>query len=106
MPDLDFTCYSSCNNLIENCLEYNDTYCFECDEHFVVDDKFHENKSSIYSIDPWDFNDKYWGNLDYIKIVDHYIGNNFTIIAYVYSECTEDLLNRGNSIISLFYMLL
>ncbi len=95
MPDLDFTCYSSCNNLIENCLEYNDTYCFECDEHFVVDDKFHENKSSIYNINPWDFNDKYWKNIDYIKIVDHYIGNNFTILAYVYSECTEDLLNRG-----------
>ena len=115
-PDIDYSCYGKCNNFIENCVKCNNnTYCIECKDHYIVSDDGNEciftpfdipandncsviiNKSelNIDKIDPWNFMDYYWKNIPYVKIVDHYIGNNYTITVFVHSECTEDLLNQG-----------
>ena len=115
-PDIDYSCYGKCNNFIENCVKCNNnTYCIECKENYIVSDNGNEciffpfdiptndscsvniNKSylNIYKIEPLKFTDYYWKNIPYVKIVEHYIGNNYTITVFVHSECTEDLLNQG-----------
>ena len=113
----DFSCYITCDNLLDNCLTCDGSKCTNCTSRYIIndagnfclvrpfivpdDDKCTFNASTpidetIFEIDPWDFNDKYWeNNIPYISVVDHYIGNNFTVTVFINSECTEALLPAG-----------
>ena len=115
IPKLNFPCYKICDSLVKNCLKCNQTTCQECTKRYIVNNngtfcfvkpfdvpdddkclvKYIPYNKSIYEIDPWDFADYYWDNIPYISIVDHYIGENYTITVFTSSECTEDLLNEG-----------
>ena len=110
-----YPCLSSCANKLTNCLTCNETNCIECTKWYIINDAgnnclvrpfiipdndnctiiTHEIDKSIYEIDPYDFMDKYWFNIPYVSIVEHYIGENYTLTVFIYSECTEELLNEG-----------
>ena len=115
LPDLNYPCYNSCDSLIENCLLCNQTHCLNCTEYFIVNNnlshclvrpfkipdndnctvRFHDYSNSIYNLDIWDFIDYYWANnIPYVRVVDHFIGNNYTATIFINSDCTEDLLNK------------
>ena len=110
-----YPCLSSCANKLTNCLTCNETNCIECTKWYIINDAgnrclvrpfiipdndnctiiTHEIDKSIYEIDPYDYMDKYWFNIPYVSIVEHYIGENYTLTVFIYSECTEELLNEG-----------
>ena len=111
----DSPCYSSCSNFIANCLKCDGSQCNECTKWYIINDAgnhclvkpfivpdndnctliIHELDKSIYEIDPFDYMDIYWNNIPYVSIVDHYIGENYTITVFIFSSCTEELLNEG-----------
>jgi hypothetical protein len=115
LPDNN-KCYNSCDTLVDNCLICNQTHCLNCTEHFDVNNnltyctlrpfeipsndnctvRIHDySEKSIFNLDFWDFIDYYWANnIPYIKVVDHFIGDNYTATIYINSDCTEDLLNQ------------
>ena len=115
ISNIDYPCYNSCDSLVDNCFRCNKTHCHECTEKYIINDnltfcflrpfnipdndnctvRIHDYNVSIYQLDIWDFVDYYWEkNIPYIKVVDHYIGNNFTVTVYINSDCTEELLNQ------------
>ena len=115
ISNINYPCYNSCDSLVDNCFKCNKTHCHECTEKYIINDnltycflrpfnipdndnctvRIHEYNISIYQLDIWDFIDYYWEkNIPYIKVVDHYIGNNFTVTVYINSDCTEELLNQ------------
>ena len=113
--DNTFSCYETCNKLLDNCLTCNETLCFECTPEYIInhagnfcyirpfippaDDnctlKLQEIDLKINKVDPWNFTDYYWDNIPYIKVVNHYVGENYTVTVFVHSECTEDLYDQG-----------
>jgi predicted nucleic acid-binding Zn finger protein len=115
LPEINYPCYNLCDNLVTNCLRCNQTICNECTKRYIVNDngtycfvkpfdvpdddkcliKYIPYNKSIYEIDPWDYADYYWNNIPYISLVDHYVGENYTITVFTNSECTELLLNDG-----------
>ena len=111
----NFSCYITCDHILRECLTCDNTQCLECTASYIINDahtqclprpfdipdndnctlKIIETDKTIFEIDPWDIIDDYWKNIPYISTVEHYIGNNFTITAFVNSECTQDLFDEG-----------
>ena len=111
----NFSCYITCDHILQDCLTCDNTQCLECTASYIINDahtqclprpfdipendnctlKIIETDKTIFEIDPWDIIDAYWKNIPYISTVEHYIGNNFTITAFVNSECTQDLFDEG-----------
>ena len=111
----DFSCYELCDKLLDNCLTCNDAICLECTPEYIVNHagnfcyirpfippdndnctlKMNESYINIQKVDPWNFTDYYFSNIPYIKIVNHYVGENYTVTVFVYSECTEELYDKG-----------
>ena len=105
----------SCAYILHDCLTCINIQCIECSIKYIINDahtqclpgsfdipdndnctlKIIETDKIIYEIDPWNITDDYWDNIPYISTVEHYIGNNFTITAFVNSEFTEDLFDKG-----------
>ena len=113
----EYSCIRKCEDLFRECKRCNKTECFECKEGNVLsninktkclpnispaeDDKctveIHEIDKNIneFNIEE-DLIDFYFINrLSYTKFVDHFVNENYTVTFFIYSECTEDLLNQG-----------
>ncbi len=116
LPELNYSCYGFCGDLIGNCTECNSTNCFKCKPGLDVNRRktyclvppttFKEDvpcqvilKDDIKTLNSnFNFNStvfNYFQNLDHINKVEHYIGNNYTITLYINSNCTEGLLSEG-----------
>ena len=50
---------------------------------------------NISTIDLDDFPNKFAPNLKNANIIDNYINRDYTVTVFLYSECTEDLINQG-----------
>ena len=113
----EYSCIRKCEDLFRECKRCNKTECFECKEGNVLsninktkclpniipaeDDictvEIHEIDKNIneFNIEE-DLIDFYFINrLSYTKFVDHFVNENYTVTFFIYSECTEDLLNQG-----------
>ena len=116
LPELNYSCYGFCGDLIGNCTECNSTNCFKCKPGLDVNRRktyclvppttFKEDvpcqvilKDDIKTLNSnFNFNStvfNYFQNLDHINKVEHYKGNNYTITLYINSNCTEGLLSEG-----------
>jgi len=116
LPELNYSCYGFCGDLIGNCTECNSTNCFKCQPGLDVNRRktyclvppttFKEDvpcqvilKDDIKTLNSnFNFNStvfNYFQNLDHINKVEHYKGNNYTITLYINSNCTEGLLSEG-----------
>ena len=116
LPDLNYSCYGLCGDIIEHCIECNSTNCFKCTEGYDV------NRRKQYCLVPpmafkedvpcqvilkednnilnsnFDFNStmiNYFINLDHVNKVEHFVGNNYTVTLFINSNCTEGLLSEG-----------
>ena len=116
LPDLNYSCYGLCGDIIEHCIECNSTNCFKCTEGYDV------NRRKQYCLVPpmafkedvpcqvilkednnilnsnFDFNStmiNYFLNLGHINKVEHFVGNNYTVTLFINSNCTEGLLSEG-----------
>ena len=116
LPDLNYSCYGLCGDIIEHCIECNTTNCFKCIQGYDV------NRKKQYCLIPptafkedvpcqvilkddntalnsnFNFNStmiNYFLNLDHVNKVEHFIGNNYTITLFINSNCTEGLLSEG-----------
>lgn len=114
--DDDFSCLKSCEETFSECKSCNRSYCFECNDGYVLsnqnktkclvaikppdDDEckiiFHNISLNIKELEFEYFIDFYFNNtLPYTKHIDHFINENYTVTMFIHSECTEDLLNQG-----------
>lgn len=114
--ETSYPCYEKCDTLFENCIQCNYSNCQNCSDDYIINNdenkcltrpfKFveddvckvniHQINKTIYEIDFWDdFIDYYFFNIPYVKLVEHFVGNNYTVTIFVDSECTEDLYNEG-----------
>ena len=115
VSNINYPCYNPCDTLVRHCLTCDSEKCIECDKQFIVNDNgdkclvkpfdipdndncslnFLETNKTIFEIDPWDLADNYWLNIPYTKIIDHYVGGNYTSTVFLHPECTEGLLSHG-----------
>jgi hypothetical protein len=114
--DDDFSCLKSCEETFSECKSCNRSYCFECNDGYVLSNQnktkclvaikppddddckiiFHNISLNIKELDFEYFIDFYFNNtLPYTKHIDHFINENYTVTMFIHSECTEDLLNQG-----------
>ena len=115
--DDENSCLGKCEVLFKDCKKCNKTQCLVCSEGNVLSNKdktkclpildyAKDNECKILmheiDIDIKDLNvceyfiDFYFINsLPYTKIVEHFVNENYTATMFIYSECTEDLLNQG-----------
>ena len=113
----EFSCIRKCEEEFEDCIKCNKTQCLVCSEGNVLSNKDktkclptlelakdNESKVLMHEIDIdlkkinicGYFIDYYFINsLGYTKHVDHFVNENYTATMFIYSECTEDLLNQG-----------
>ena len=116
LPDINYSCYGLCSNIIENCIQCNGTHCFKCTSGYDVNRKktyclipptafkedvpcqiIEENDESSLNIS-FNFNQtvvNYFRDLDHTNKVVHYKGNDYTITLYINPNCTEGLLSEG-----------
>ena len=116
IPNLNYTCYKHCENIIEHCIQCNSTTCLKCSSGYALNRRktdclvppefFREDVEcnvNILSDDSnlnsnFDFQKAvtdYFNNLNHISKVDHYNGNDFTMTFYINSNCTDGLLSKG-----------
>lgn len=119
IEDNKFSCLNKCEETFPECKICNRSFCFECNEDYVVSNKnktkclpnikrpdddictvlIHDNDTNIENIKELEFDyfiDFYFINtLPYTNYVDHFIYENFTVTMFINSECTEDLLKNG-----------
>ena len=115
IPNINYPCYNSCDTLVGHCLTCDSEKCIECSKQFIVNDNgdkclvkpfdipdndncsinIQEINKTIFEIDPWDLADNYWVNIPYTKIIDHYVGSNYTSTVFLHPECTDGLLSKG-----------
>ena len=116
IEDDDSSCMKKCEETFQECLICNRSYCFQCTENYVVSNKnktkclfaiippdddsckvlIHEIDKDINNLNLAYFIDYYFSNtLPYTKHIDHFVNINYTVTMFLYSECTEDLLNQG-----------
>ena len=80
----------------------NESNCFpiintEDNDHCTV--FIHDIDQDIEKLELEDIINYYFvNNKGYTKRVDHFVNENYTVTLFIYSECTEDLLNRGYSL--------
>ena len=105
-------CYEKCSDKFGWCLECTKDECKKC-ANFTKKEgvkcnidpeseiasscsiKLHEINTPINKIKLKDYPFYYYENLPYFKIVDHYLNKDYTITVFIYSECTDELLNQG-----------
>ena len=117
IEDSEFSCLNKCEETFPECISCNRTYCFECNEDYVVSNK---NKTkcipnikrpdddicnltidydiniNIKELEFEYFIDFYFINLlPYTNFVYHFVNENYTVTIFINSECTEELLNEG-----------
>ena len=120
LPNINYSCYSHCQNVIDNCIQCNSTNCFKCIPGLAVN-----RKKTFCAVPPESFREdiecniiinnyngtldeninaetffkqlvqNYLANLNHISKVEHFIGDGFTITLYINPNCTEGLLNEG-----------
>ena len=116
LPNLNYSCYSHCENVTEHCIKCNSTSCFQCSGEYATNrmktlclippQMFKEDEEctiNTYTYDNnldinFDFNKTvkdYYTGLDHISKVEHFVGNNYTITLFMNSNCTEGLLPEG-----------
>ena len=116
LPNLNYPCYSHCNNVIEDCIKCNTTHCFKCGSGLAVDRTrkncieppkyfvenvkcnvtIHQLNTSLdTNLNFFDLAKNYFRGLDHISKVVHYVGNNYTMTLFINSNCTEGLLPQG-----------
>ena len=116
MEDDEYSCIKRCSDSFFYCQKCNRTYCIECEEGTVRSNKnesicfpiintedndhctvfIHDIDQDIEKVELEDIINYYFvNNKGYTKRVDHFVNENYTVTLFIYSECTEDLLNRG-----------
>ena len=115
--DDEYSCLQECEKLVENCKICDNYKCLNCSENYILIDhqnyteclpniqptlddicnvKINEYDNNINKLDLENFIDYYFKNsFNYNHRVHHFVGNNFSVTLFIYSECTEDLLNQG-----------
>ena len=115
ISDINYPCYNPCEALVSHCSTCNPKICIECTRQFIINDNgdkclvkpfdipdndncsiiIHEYNKTIYELNPWKLADNYWVNIPYTKIIDHYVGENYTSTVFLHPECTQGLLEQG-----------
>ena len=110
----EYHCIDKCRNLFPNCIKCTKEKCEKCKPNFIMSKdykkcninpnikqvdicsiKFHKINTDIKDIDLKDFADNYYKNFPSFNTVDHYINKDYSIIVFIHSKCTEDLLIKG-----------
>ena len=116
LPNINYPCYSHCNNVVEDCIKCNRTHCFKCGSGLAVDRTrkncieppkyfaenvkcnvtIHQVNSSLdTNLNFFELAKNYFRGLDHISKVEHYVGTNYTMTLFINSNCTEGLLPQG-----------
>ena len=110
-----FPCVRKCQDEYQECSTCNNTHCIECKPRHILslDEKkclfkydpepndvckvlAHTIDKNIEDLNLDDFIDFYFENtFAYLKTVDHFVNENYTVTMFINSECTEDLLKLG-----------
>ena len=110
-----FPCIRKCQDEYQECARCNNTHCIECKARHILslDEKkclfkfdpepddackvsVHTIDKNIEDLNLDDFIDYYFENtFAYLKTVDHFVNENYTVTMFINSECTEDLLKLG-----------
>ncbi len=111
----NYPCIRKCEHEYQECSQCNNTHCLICKERHILsldetrclftfdplpDDEcrieIHEIDFNIEDLDFMYFIDYYFDNtFAYLKTVDHFVNENYTVTMFIHSECTEDLINLG-----------
>ena len=111
----NYPCIKKCEHEYPECSQCNNTHCLICKERHILsldekrclftfdplpDDEcrieIHEIDFNIEDLDFIYFIDYYFDNtFAYLKTVDHFVNENYTVTMFIHSECTEDLINFG-----------
>ena len=106
------TCKEGCFNKYNFCLECSNSGCSKCADYTKNENgicnidpeseqpsscsvKFHEINTAIEEIIFKRYLFNFHENLPIFKVVDHYLNKDYTLTVFIYSECTEELLNQG-----------
>ena len=116
LPNINYPCYSHCNNVVEDCIKCNRTHCFKCGSGLAVDRTrkncieppkyfaenvkcnvpIHQVNTSLdTNLNFFELAKNYFRGLDHINKVEHYVGTNYTMTLFINSNCTEGLLPQG-----------
>ena len=111
----DYPCIRKCKDEYQECSECNSTHCLICNKHHILsldekkclfdferhpDDSCRISKHTVdFKIEDLDilyFIDYYFNyTFSYLKTVEHFVNENYTVTLFIHSECTEDLLKMG-----------
>ena len=110
------SCIQKCDEVFKECIRCTKDECLNCSENYILsninksvclpmitpasDDSckalINDYNKDINNIELEDFIEYFFANsLQYPKHVHHFVGNNYTVTLFIYSQCTEDLLNQG-----------
>ena len=115
METKTFPCIRKCQDEYQECSRCNNTHCKECKPRHILS---LDEKKCLFKFDPEpndvckvlahtidkniedlnldDFIYFYFENtFAYLKTVDHFVNENYTVTMFINSECTEDLLKLG-----------
>ena len=114
--DISYPCYGLCSDKYPNCINCTSTNCYECTERYLInynktkclrspsylDEKaacsikiFELNETLDKNFNLSDLANDYYQSVKSTNEVHYYIGNNFSIVLYINSDCTEGLFNEG-----------
>ena len=104
-------CYEKCSEAIPYCIQcQNEDICTLCHPLSNLTEgkcipiipppgqclvKMHEANDSINDINLNSYPINYVNNYPNFHAIDHYVNKDYTITAFIHSECTEDLLSQG-----------
>jgi len=116
LDDEPNSCIQKCDEVFKECIRCTKDECLNCSENYILsninksvclpmiasasDDSckalINDYNKDINNIELEDFIEYFFANsLQYPKHVHHFVGNNYTVTLFIYSQCTEDLLNQG-----------
>ena len=110
------SCIQKCDEVFKECIRCTKDECLNCSENYILSNLnksvclpmitpdsgdsckvlINDYNKDINKIELEDFIEFFFANsLQYPKRVHHFVGNNYTVTLFIYSQCTEDLLNQG-----------
>ena len=110
------SCIQKCDEVFKECIRCTKDECLNCSENYILSNLnksvclpmitpdsgdsckvlINDYNKDINKIELEDFIEFFFANsLQYPKRVHHFVGNNYTVTIFIYSQCTEDLLNQG-----------
>jgi hypothetical protein len=110
------SCIQKCDEVFKECIRCTKDECLNCSENYILSNLnksvclpmitpdsgdsckvlINDYNKDINKIELEDFIEFFFANsLQFPKRVHHFVGNNYTVTIFIYSQCTEDLLNQG-----------